>query len=327
MFKQNIHDSDADSDTLLDFLNKTADENDPTTRAIKVRCCWGDCGQTFETFNSWESYKLFESHVEQHGLSTFTNIEEEGESYHGLVCSWLNCTWELMLPKTEDIIYLAKKHMCEHAFHSRLIAIGEFYAKEHNLPPCTCPDKFLPEFHTVLKCEWLHCPYNTHPHISPVAFFSHVLTHAAWSSDAQNSENKKFCCCWGECRQTFKSTKKLKAHLRGHSWEKRIACYSCGGCFVSSTKLRHHLFRQIRDEDGAFACRYCPKKFLDENFLNEHIQSHGTFGLTKERPFSCDLCDFTCGMKSNLKRHYMFKHSDARDYKCDVCQKTSIYSY
>ena len=41
------------------------------------------------------------------------------------------------------------------------------------------------------------------------------------------------------------------------------------------------------------------------------------------KPFKCDICDYICSFKSNLKRHIDSVHGNKEPCKCDICG----YSY
>ena len=48
-----------------------------------------------------------------------------------------------------------------------------------------------------------------------------------------------------------------------------------------------------------------------------------------KKPLLCELCDYTCSLKSNLKRHILSVHEGNKPFKCDICdyscsQKSSM---
>lgn len=45
---------------------------------------------------------------------------------------------------------------------------------------------------------------------------------------------------------------------------------------------------------------------------------------TGEKPFKCELCDYSSADKCNLNRH-MKKHNGEKSYRCEVCDYSSAY--
>ncbi|KAF1744843.1 hypothetical protein MXB_4122 [Myxobolus squamalis] len=120
----------------------------------------------------------------------------------------------------------------------------------------------IPAFQTCFSCEWIPCEFANHRYETPMLFYSHVRSHATWSSEFKHKKVVEYACCW-------------KDIIRGK--------------------------RELQ--------------FGDKNFFNEHVQLH-------ERPFKCTLCEYSCGIKSNLKRHITFRHSDSRSFNCTLCDKS-----
>jgi hypothetical protein len=38
-----------------------------------------------------------------------------------------------------------------------------------------------------------------------------------------------------------------------------------------------------------------------------------------KKPFACNICDYRCLSKSNLKQHIEYVHADKKQFKCDIC--------
>ena len=64
---------------------------------------------------------------------------------------------------------------------------------------------------------------------------------------------------------------------------------------------------------GRNTCEYCGKIFVNLSNLTVHRRSH-----TGEKPYQCNICDYTTAQSSKLTRH-MKIHSKT---KCSICKET-----
>ena len=64
-----------------------------------------------------------------------------------------------------------------------------------------------------------------------------------------------------------------------------------------------------------YSCCYCVKVFDRPAKLTEHKRVH-----TREKPYSCDICDYRSTLKGNLKRHYLIHVKTA-----DIWNGSSYY--
>ena len=42
----------------------------------------------------------------------------------------------------------------------------------------------------------------------------------------------------------------------------------------------------------------------------------------KKKPFKCDICNFSCYQKRDLKKHIESAHENKKLFRCDICDKT-----
>ena len=65
-----------------------------------------------------------------------------------------------------------------------------------------------------------------------------------------------------------------------------------------------------------FKCNICDYSCSTSSYLNKHIKTH-----TKERPHKCIVCEFCCTSASDLKRHNR-THTGEKPYTCEICNKS-----
>ena len=62
-------------------------------------------------------------------------------------------------------------------------------------------------------------------------------------------------------------------------------------------------------------CKYCGKVFKNTSNLTVHIRSH-----TGEKPYKCDMCEYSCAQSSKLTRHMKIHVKTGRGVlRCKIC--------
>uniref|UniRef100_UPI00398EE250 zinc finger protein 335-like n=1 Tax=Pristiophorus japonicus TaxID=55135 RepID=UPI00398EE250 len=84
---------------------------------------------------------------------------------------------------------------------------------------------------------------------------------------------------------------------------------------------RYNYYRSSKPLMRPHHCRICGSRFLTQEDLRFHIDSHE--GNDPER-FKCLQCSYRCKRWSSLKEH-MFNHVGTKPYKCEECDYTSVY--
>lgn len=57
---------------------------------------------------------------------------------------------------------------------------------------------------------------------------------------------------------------------------------------------------------GFYYCDQCGRKYKYKTGLRSHVR----FECGKEPRFHCNICEYTCHVKSNLKSHILRRHYD-----------------
>ena len=121
-----------------------------------------------------------------------------------------------------------------------------------------------------------------------------------------------------EHKESFKTISGCKNHqLRNHATDadKSFNCSYCDERFASNQLRNKH---QNLVHNKRFPCEHCGKTFSEKSRLLIHNRVH-----SGDRPYECDLCEFSCAQKDNLRIHKEFKHpmsgSLEKKFNCKIC--------
>ncbi|KAJ8358600.1 hypothetical protein SKAU_G00151250 [Synaphobranchus kaupii] len=84
---------------------------------------------------------------------------------------------------------------------------------------------------------------------------------------------------------------------------------------------RNRYYKSLKPLLRPHNCRICGSRFLSQEDLRFHVDSHE--GNDPEK-FKCLQCSYRCKRWSSLKEH-MFNHEGIKPYKCEECDYTSVY--
>ena len=87
---------------------------------------------------------------------------------------------------------------------------------------------------------------------------------------------------------------------------------------ITDNDLAQSFLCQIVQKDYSLAdCAHTLWTSIRKPF-DEKNEKHGSIH-EKTKPFKCVICDYSCSLKANLKRHIESVHEERRPFKCDIC--------
>ena len=95
------------------------------------------------------------------------------------------------------------------------------------------------------------------------------------------------------------------------------------GLHLKLPPMEPSLMRDIVERGGRLeslhkrndTCKYCGKVFKNTSNLTVHIRSH-----TGEKPYKCDMCEYSCAQSSKLTRHMKIHVKTGRGVlRCKIC--------
>ena len=154
------------------------------------------------------------------------------------------------------------------------------------------------------------------------------------------AKKKKHKC--PHCPKYYATNGTLKQHIKDvHLRLKPFKCDVCGDCFAQQATLDRHKASKHAENLKPLECPDCSEKFKHSKELDTHIRQFHTvtdhqcpkcnmYCTTKGnlnqhidsclniRKFECPECKEKFGRKYALDNHMKCKHSDERNYVCEV---------
>ncbi|XP_026221045.1 zinc finger protein 572-like [Anabas testudineus] len=85
---------------------------------------------------------------------------------------------------------------------------------------------------------------------------------------------------------------------------------------ISDTLRKESAANHRKSRERPFSCTVCDRRFGCKGNLHAHMRSH-----TGEKPFTCTVCNKSFSAKVNLKTH-MRSHTGEKPFSCSVCSKS-----
>ena len=100
-----------------------------------------------------------------------------------------------------------------------------------------------------------------------------------------------------------------------------LECVFCEEVEKRKAKLTHHV-RKFHSEIKEYKCKSCGKKFKSVKMLEYHFHANH-----RPHPYQCIQCDYTNGVKGNVRSHYIFQHLPKYHNKRYLCKKCSYTTH
>lgn len=160
-------------------------------------------------------------------------------------------------------------------------------------------------FRLSLRCDMCKESFGTDHALQAHQFRAHKVGKGGW-----------FKCMF--CETHFERRCHLQQHTQRVHMGKTFSCTICERSFAFSSQLRAHL--RTHDEAHVakpFVCEFCGKSFKQKIQMSTHV----TAVHTKIRAFKCSMCPKDFLTNRDLKDHIK-AHLNIRDKVCETCQKT-----
>lgn len=143
----------------------------------------------------------------------------------------------------------------------------------------------------------------------------YVCPEAREEVEEVQSDPPQFKCkiCWTTCSVR----RRCEYHVMNMHLNEQCAfvCDICGKKFATSSLLSNH--RRVKHKSTGYRCEVCGSIFQSSKVLQAHEIRHTTL----DPPVKCKICSKGFFAKNNLKRHEKDVHSDKK-LICDVCGET-----
>ncbi|ERS97245.1 hypothetical protein HMPREF1624_06576 [Sporothrix schenckii ATCC 58251] len=140
-----------------------------------------------------------------------------------------------------------------------------------------------------------------------------VTTALSTSSRRFPSDLKTIPCTWPNCPKTFNRPARLTAHLRSHTNDRPFKCTQCPKTYLEEKHLRQHI-KGSHSQERQYFCSECDKAFLTATRLRRHAAVHE--GQERFRCRGYDGCTRTFRKHQTLQRHIRVDHLHQPAFVC-----------
>nr|CAD7392061.1 unnamed protein product [Timema cristinae] len=151
------------------------------------------------------------------------------------------------------------------------------------------------------------------------------------------------------CDRCFSSSSVLNSHRTTHTGDLVYRCNICTTAFATFSRLATHKLchaefsntwslsyhrkshlktghcvekKRIPDENKAFECNLCKKRFITEHGLYIHIRSRHPSDT--QTSYQCDACGKVFSREISLELHKKV-HEGRKEYSCTLCERSFVH--
>nr|CAD7404490.1 unnamed protein product [Timema poppensis] len=151
------------------------------------------------------------------------------------------------------------------------------------------------------------------------------------------------------CDRCFSSSSVLNSHRATHTEDLVFRCNICTTAFATFSRLATHKLchaefsntwslsyhrkshlktghcvekKRIPDENKAFECNLCKKRFITEHGLYMHIRSRHPSDT--QTSYQCDECGKVFSREISLELHKKV-HEGCKEYSCTLCERSFVH--
>ncbi|CAK7215620.1 hypothetical protein SBRCBS47491_002542 [Sporothrix bragantina] len=141
-----------------------------------------------------------------------------------------------------------------------------------------------------------------------------VTTALSTASRRFPSDLKTIPCTWPNCTKTFNRPARLTAHLRSHTNDRPFKCPDCPKTYLEEKHLRQHI-KGSHSQERQYVCPECSKAFLTATRLRRHAAVHEGQDRFRCRGYD-EHCTRTFRKHQTLQRHIRVDHLNQPAFAC-----------
>ena len=133
---------------------------------------------------------------------------------------------------------------------------------------------------------------------------------------------KKYQCLL--CNFETEYLHSIQRHFMRHSNARPHNCQNCEfAARIAGDLKRHTLYACGKPKFGSggeYQCNFCEYATPVKPYLERHLRCH-----SREKPFSCDQCEYRCSRNCNLAKHKLITHGNReKTFPCEQCSRSYL---
>ena len=115
----------------------------------------------------------------------------------------------------------------------------------------------------------------------------------------------------------------IQKHFMRHTNSRPYNCQNCEfAARIAGDLKRHTLYACGKPKFGSggeYQCHLCEYATPVKPYLERHLRCH-----SREKPFSCDQCEYRCSRNCNLAKHKLIHTSREKTFPCEQCSRSYL---